>query len=304
MQEAVFIRWANSLAGGVVKELSDVMDTKFLSIFVQLITGDSFISSGSRVQDISNALRLVDNDERFNQISISELADGNPRAICSAVWQLIQIFWKRFAPVDVRDQKMAEALKDWCVERAQRFEVQINDFISSWRDGYALNAILLSYNPDLFNMNQIRDMRAVDRIEHAMGLAERHINTPRLLHPKDFSSERLDKKSVVCYLMVLYLSLTTEVPSPESQPQPELQLSEQPVESSESYKNLQGSMVTSQKDVVKSDSRSTVDSVTSPVDTVYAEMECPIWKSPEQPSSVPSSRKHSQQTNEVGLINS
>ncbi|EJW74718.1 hypothetical protein WUBG_14374, partial [Wuchereria bancrofti] len=89
-----------------------------------------------------------------------------------------------FAPADVRDQKMAEALKDWCVERAQRFEVQISDFISSWRDGYALNAILLSYNPELFSMNQIRDMRAVDRIEHAMSLAERYVNTPRLLHPK------------------------------------------------------------------------------------------------------------------------
>ncbi|VDO08930.1 unnamed protein product, partial [Brugia timori] len=214
IQEAVFMRWANSLADGVVKELNDIFDTKFLSIFTRLITGDLFISSGSRVQDISNAFRLVDNDERFSQISVNELVDGNPRAVCSAVWQLVQVFWKRFAPADVRDQKMAEALKDWCVERAQRFEVQINDFISSWRDGYALNAILLSYNPELFSMNQIRDMRAVDRIEHAMSLAERYVNTPRLLHPKanyfsDFSSERLDMKSVVCYLMVLYLSLTT-----------------------------------------------------------------------------------------------
>ncbi|OZC12593.1 hypothetical protein X798_00224 [Onchocerca flexuosa] len=179
IQEAVFIRWANSLGDGAVKELSDVVDIKFLSIFVQHITGESLVSSGSRAQDILNALRLVDTDERFSQTNITELADGNPRAICS--------FTSLFAPPDVRDQKLAEALKDWCIERALRFQVQINDFISSWRDGYALNAILLSYNPELFDMDQIRDMRAVDRIEHAMSLAERHFNTPRLLQPKDFS---------------------------------------------------------------------------------------------------------------------
>ncbi|KAM3720398.1 Dystrophin-1 [Dirofilaria immitis] len=219
VQEAVFIRWGNSLADGVIKELNDFVDTKFLSIFVQLITGESFVSSGSRAQDISNALRLVDTDERFSQININELVDGNSRTICSVIWQLIQIFWKKFAPTDVRDQKLAEALKDWCVERAQRFEVQISDFISSWRDGYALNAILLSYNPELFSMNQIRDMRAIERIEHAMGLAERHLNAPRLLHPKDFYSEHLDMKSVVCYLMVLYLSLNNEAPLSKSRPE-------------------------------------------------------------------------------------
>uniref|UniRef100_A0A1I8EJT8 Calponin-homology (CH) domain-containing protein n=1 Tax=Wuchereria bancrofti TaxID=6293 RepID=A0A1I8EJT8_WUCBA len=300
IQEAVFIRWANSLADGVVKELSDIFDTKFLSIFARLITGDLFISSGSRVQDISNAFRLVDNDERFSQISVNELADGNPRAVCSAVWQLVQIFWKRFAPADVRDQKMAEALKDWCVERAQRFEVQISDFISSWRDGYALNAILLSYNPELFSMNQIRDMRAVDRIEHAMSLAERYVNTPRLLHPKDFSSEHLDMKSVVCYLMVLYLSLTTGVPSPEPEPQshPELQSSEQAAESSESSKSAQSPGITSQKDAIKSDFQSMIDSVMQPVEIAHAEAEYPMRRSPEQSSSTPSSRRHSQLTNE------
>lgn len=33
-------------------------------------------------------------------------------------------------------------------------------------------------------MDQIRDLRADERIEHAMSLAERHLNVPRLLQPK------------------------------------------------------------------------------------------------------------------------
>uniref|UniRef100_A0A0R3RIC4 Calponin-homology (CH) domain-containing protein n=1 Tax=Elaeophora elaphi TaxID=1147741 RepID=A0A0R3RIC4_9BILA len=295
IQEAVFVRWANSLADGTVRELSDILDTKFLSIFVKLITGDSFVSSGSRLQDIQNAFRLVDNGERFNQISMNEIADGNPRAICFAVWQLIQIFWKRFAPADVRDQKLAEALKDWCVERAQRFQVQISDFISSWRDGYALNAILLSYNPELFSMNQICDMRAVDRIEYAMSLAEHHVNTPRLLQPKDFSSERLDMKSVVCYLMVLYLSLTNK----ESSPQESHSSEQQQIESLESSKSSQSPMIINQKDIAISDSQSTADSGALSGETAQNEAEYSTSKSFEQFPSAPSSRRQSQQAVDV-----
>uniref|UniRef100_A0A914S076 Calponin-homology (CH) domain-containing protein n=1 Tax=Parascaris equorum TaxID=6256 RepID=A0A914S076_PAREQ len=94
----------------------------------------------------------------------------------------------RYAPEGVRDQKLAEAIKDWCLERTQNFEeVQINDFTSSWRDGYAINAILLSYNPELFDMDNVRQMRGDERIEHAMGIAERHLNVPRLLKPKGAS---------------------------------------------------------------------------------------------------------------------
>uniref|UniRef100_A0A915Q2R9 Calponin-homology (CH) domain-containing protein n=1 Tax=Setaria digitata TaxID=48799 RepID=A0A915Q2R9_9BILA len=299
IQEAVFIRWANSLAGGAVKDLNDIVDTKFLSIFVHLITGDSFTSTGSRVQDISNALRLVDSDERFSQMSINELADGNPRAISSAVWQLIQIFWKKFAPPEVRDQKLAEALKDWCVERAQRFEVQINDFISSWRDGYALNAILLSYNPELFSMDQIRDMRADERIEHAMSLTERHLNVPRLLQPKDFYSERLDMKSVVCYLMVLYLSLTTGVPSPESQSesQPPEQLPE-PAELTAHTSSFKPSIIAHPEATAKIDSQFTTDLSMASVDISNAEVESPVERSSEQLSSTPASRRHSHSTSE------
>lgn len=47
---------------------------------------------------------------------------------------------------------------------------------------------LIISSPQLFNMSQLENMRAVDRIEHAMGLVERDVNTPRLLQPKGFLS--------------------------------------------------------------------------------------------------------------------
>ncbi|VDK43703.1 unnamed protein product [Anisakis simplex] len=213
IQENAFIRWANSIANEPIREISDIVDSKFLFNFVNLITGEKLVNSGSRAQDVTNALHAIDVDDRFAQVNVTELIDGNSRTICGVVWQLIQIFWKRYAPDAVKDQKLIEVIKCWCVERTQPFEeVQVNDFTSSWRDGYAINAILLSYNSELFDMDNVREMRGDERIEHAMGLAERHLNVPRLLNPKDFHSEYLDVKSVVTYLMMMYLSINVQAP--------------------------------------------------------------------------------------------
>lgn len=52
IQEAVFMRWANSLVDGAVKELNDIVDTKFLSSFVQLITGEPFVSFSNCVEKV------------------------------------------------------------------------------------------------------------------------------------------------------------------------------------------------------------------------------------------------------------
>ncbi|VDN06694.1 unnamed protein product [Thelazia callipaeda] len=304
IQEAVFLRWADSFSPGTVKDLSDVVDPKFLFLFAKLIVGETLTSSGSRAQDILNTLRLIDGDERINQVNINELIDGNARTICSLIWQLMQIFWRRFAPAEIRDQKLTEGLKNWCFERAQRLEVLINDFISSWRDGYALNAILLSYNSELFDMDEIRDMRAEERIEHAMGLAERHLNVPRLLHPKEFHSEHLDSKSVICYLMVLYLSLTRQAVLPKLQPelhsqtqlQPRLH-SPEPLEHSTNRSTSRPQKPTSQNVAVKSDHEMTADLLIPLLETSYAKLEYPKHASPEEAvmrsPSVGTARRHS-----------
>lgn len=103
-------------------------------------------------------------------------------------------------------------------------------------------------------------------------------------------------KSVVCYLMVLYLSLTTGVPSPESQPQ-----SQQPTESLESVKSSQSQMITGQKDVLSGSSQSIVNSVLPSRET---ETEYPVASNLEQVSSAATSRGQSEQISEVGLNSS
>lgn len=120
----------------------------------------------------------------------------------------------RFAPEADRDRKLIEVIKGWCDERLKGFdEIQINDFTSSWRDGYAINALILSYDNKLFNMDDVRNMRRDERIEHAMDIAYHFLNVPHIINPKDFRSEYLDTKNVVCYLMMLYLAICARSPA-------------------------------------------------------------------------------------------
>ncbi|KAH7728514.1 DYS-1 protein [Aphelenchoides avenae] len=51
--------------------------------------------------------------------------------------------------------------------------------------------------------------RREDRVEYALTIAKKHFKAPKLILPKEFTSDRLDQKSCVCYLMTLYLALVT-----------------------------------------------------------------------------------------------
>lgn len=80
------------------------------------------------------------------QLSIPELCEGVTKPLLSLCWILIQIFWRRFAPQNGGERKLAEGIADWVKEATSgRPEVSINDFTSSWRDGMALNLLLVSY---------------------------------------------------------------------------------------------------------------------------------------------------------------
>lgn len=235
MQEAVFIRWANSLfENATIQELRDLADLKFLSSFASLITGTSsgvsvFGSCGykleiriiqqltnNRCDDVdaifhalvaataSDSSRPKEDEEKLLQLSVSEIVSGeSPKAILGMCWQLIQIYWRKFAPPGARDKKLAEALKDWCLGACSSCdEMTVNDFTSSWRDGMAMNIMLKSFDPSLVDLDEVRQLRGDERLENALNLAKKHLKVPRLIHPKEFASEHLEMKSVVTYLLV------------------------------------------------------------------------------------------------------
>ena len=97
---------------------------------------------------------------------------------------------------------------EWCLLATSKYpEITINDFTSSWRDGLALNCLIKSYDESLVDLSEVSRLRGEDRLENALSLSKRHFKVSRLIYPKEFQNEHLSTKSVVCYLMSLYLGM-------------------------------------------------------------------------------------------------
>ncbi|CAB3407196.1 unnamed protein product [Caenorhabditis bovis] len=208
LQEQVFMRWANAILG--TERLSDyrhLHDSSNAIFILQAITSQPMAVLGNASDDWPTILQFV-GDTKTNP---AEVIDGQQKAVLSAWWQLIQFFWKCNAPPQLKDEKLTEAIKRWCIEAMKAYDdIDVYDFTSSFRDGHAFNYLIHSYDKKLINLSKTADMSAIDRIEHAFGIAERELGVPRLLQPKDLHSEQLDSHSVICYLMSLYMSMITK----------------------------------------------------------------------------------------------
>uniref|UniRef100_A0A1I8B635 Calponin-homology (CH) domain-containing protein n=2 Tax=Meloidogyne hapla TaxID=6305 RepID=A0A1I8B635_MELHA len=223
IKEAVFLRWANSIIDGDLQDLREIADVKYLSKFATLILGVPVALSGKNEADdidaIFHAMVPDDPDDRLFQISVNDLLSGNQKALLTMCWQLIQIFWEKFAPAPSNERKMVEALKEWCLDATASYpDVIINDFTSSFRDGMAINILIKSFDDSLIDLSEISELRGEDRIENALSLARRHFRVPKLIQPKEFYSEHLDMKSVSCYLMMLYLGMCESSTRPQRIP--------------------------------------------------------------------------------------
>uniref|UniRef100_A0A913HW11 Calponin-homology (CH) domain-containing protein n=1 Tax=Strongyloides stercoralis TaxID=6248 RepID=A0A913HW11_STRER len=214
IQEQVFAKWCSWIIDGSnVENFKDIGDNKFLIKLGEYISGKSIPLSNNKHQDIDNVFTTLipDEEDKIYQISITEVIEGIPKTVSSMFWQIIQVYWKQFAPPGMKELKLSEAIKDWCLEACSQYdEITITDFTSSWRDGMALNALIASYDPTLIDMDKIRNMKGDERIENAINIAKYKLNVPNLLTTKDFHSEYLDNRSVVLYLMTLYLCLVKE----------------------------------------------------------------------------------------------
>uniref|UniRef100_A0A914N3S4 Calponin-homology (CH) domain-containing protein n=1 Tax=Meloidogyne incognita TaxID=6306 RepID=A0A914N3S4_MELIC len=223
IKEAVFLRWANSIIDGDLQDLREIADVKYLSKFATLILGVPVALSGKNEADdidaIFHAMVPDDPDDRLFQISVNDLLSGNQKTLLTMCWQLIQIFWEKFAPAPSNERKMVEALKEWCLDATASYpDVIINDFTSSFRDGMAINILIKSFDDSLIDLSEISELRGEDRIENALSLARRHFRVPKLIQPKEFYSEHLDMKSVSCYLMMLYLGMCESSTRPQRIP--------------------------------------------------------------------------------------
>ncbi|THD27896.1 Nesprin-1 [Fasciola hepatica] len=99
-------------------------------------------------------------------------------------------------------------LKQWVQEifngffwsLCRKYEVKVNDFGPSWRDGIAFNAMVHNIDSRLVRMEDLKQRSHRENLEHAFSQAEAHLGIPRLLDPEDVDVDRPDEKSIMTYV--------------------------------------------------------------------------------------------------------
>ncbi|EDO30309.1 predicted protein, partial [Nematostella vectensis] len=213
-----FTKWVNSKLADhptepcTIKDVvTDLQDGRMLLNLLEVLTRKKLKKEKGnlRVHKINNVERaLVLLDEcKIKLVGINgfDIVDGKHRVILGLLWSIIL----RFQVEEVMQQEVnAESAKsftiekrllEWCRERLDGYDVEINDFSSSWQNGLAFSAILHSYNPEAFDYTEVKQMGTTERLEHAFQSAEDGFDVPRILDASDVNVPRPDKKLIILY---------------------------------------------------------------------------------------------------------
>ncbi|WKX90829.1 hypothetical protein Q1695_009578 [Nippostrongylus brasiliensis] len=205
IQESVYVRWGNSLlANEPLKDFRDLCDVKYMSSIASIATGTAPMVSGNRLDDCAAILACI-GDTKTSPI---ELADSQQKAVLSAWWSLVNAFWKKFGPDPIRDDKLSEAMRQWCVEVTKDYEaVSVCDFTSSWRDGYAFNCLLHNFDEKLVDLDRIAEVTAMERIENAFAVAQQKFQVARLLQVRGWSHSELFVTVFIVFSFIIHNSI-------------------------------------------------------------------------------------------------
>ncbi|XP_078699235.1 dystrophin-like isoform X12 [Branchiostoma floridae x Branchiostoma belcheri] len=220
VQKKTFAKWINSqlskVEGQQVRELfEDLKDgTKLLSL-LEILCGTKLAREKGRMRvhylnNVNRALQVLDkHNVKLVNISSNDIVDGNPKLTLGLVWSII-LHWQvkdvmKDVMADLQQSNLEKTLLAWCRQTTQGYRsVDIVNFTSSWRDGYAFNALIHKYRPDLFDYNILSKMGTEKRLDHAFKVAHEHLNIDRLLDPEDVNVEIPDKKSIIMYVTLFF----------------------------------------------------------------------------------------------------
>ncbi|XP_036030300.1 dystrophin isoform X3 [Onychomys torridus] len=104
-------------------------------------------------------------------------------------------------------------LLSWVRQSTRNYpQVNVVNFTTSWSDGLALNALIHSHRPELFDWNSVVSQQsATQRLEHAFNIAKCQLGIEKLLDPEDVATTYPDKKSILMYITSLFQVLPQQV---------------------------------------------------------------------------------------------
>ncbi|KER19501.1 hypothetical protein T265_15524, partial [Opisthorchis viverrini] len=160
---------------------------KINDLFVDIRDGVALI----RILEVLSRQKLV----KLVNINPSDIADGKPAIVLGLIWSIILYFQLLSNCAWTNLHQVPRTLFFF-----RKYDIKINDFGPSWRDGIAFNAMVHNIDSSLVEMDKLEHRTARENLEHAFSQAEAHLGIPRLLDAEDVDVDRPDEKSIMTYV--------------------------------------------------------------------------------------------------------
>uniref|UniRef100_A0AAY4E7K9 Dystrophin n=1 Tax=Denticeps clupeoides TaxID=299321 RepID=A0AAY4E7K9_9TELE len=168
----------------------------------------------TRVHSLNNVNRalqiLQKNNVELVNIGGADIVDGNHKLILGLIWSIILHWQVKNVMKDVmaglQQTNSEKILLSWVRQSTRTYpQVNVLNFSRSWEDGLAFNALIHSHRPELFDWHVVEQKStALERLEHAFSIAEKHLGIDRLLDAEDVATAHPDKKSIIMYVTSLF----------------------------------------------------------------------------------------------------
>ncbi|XP_036418349.1 dystrophin isoform X3 [Colossoma macropomum] len=221
IQKKTFTKWINSQfakAGrGPIDDLfTDLCDGRRLLELLEGLAGHELVKERgfTRVHSLNNVNRalqvLQKNNVELVNIGGADIVDGNHKLTLGLIWSII-LHWQvkdvmKDVMADLKQTNSEKILLSWVRQSTKNYpQVNVMNFSSCWEDGLAFCALVHSHRPELFDWAVVEKMdKAIDRLDHAFSIAEKHLGIERLLDPEDVATAHPDKKSIIMYVTSLF----------------------------------------------------------------------------------------------------
>uniref|UniRef100_A0A8B7VPT1 Dystrophin-like n=1 Tax=Castor canadensis TaxID=51338 RepID=A0A8B7VPT1_CASCN len=175
---------------------SDFQDGRRLLDLLEGLTGQKLPKEkgSTRVHALNNvnkALRVLQkNNVDLVNIGSTDIVDGNHKLTLGLIWNII-LHWQvknvmKNIMAGLQQTNSEKILLSWVRQSTRNYPpVNVINFTTSWSDGLALNALIHSHRPDLFDWNSVVSQQsATQRLEHAFNIAKCHLGIEKLLDPE------------------------------------------------------------------------------------------------------------------------
>ncbi|XP_046281224.1 dystrophin isoform X7 [Marmota monax] len=228
VQKKTFTKWINAQFSKFGKQhienlFSDLQDGRRLLDLLEGLTGQKLPKEkgSTRVHALNNvnkALRVLQkNNVDLVNIGSTDIVDGNHKLTLGLIWNII-LHWQvknvmKNIMAGLQQTNSEKILLSWVRQSTRNYpQVNVINFTTSWSDGLALNALIHSHRPDLFDWNSVVcQQSATQRLEHAFNIAKHQLGIEKLLDPEDVATTYPDKKSILMYITSLFQVLPQQV---------------------------------------------------------------------------------------------